>query len=190
MRLKPNAFLEVEHFRWKDRYKDEVLTWTNLLPACKRCNSRKSDHDVVANPIVDPTAEEPKTHLKLRGYRFDHRTPKGKETIEALGFHLDLKLMTDRFKLGTKASNDLDELASRLPMPGTSADAKFAATIRRRFTALLERGQRTEKYAATVATVLLSESNFSSAKSFLQSTGQWNQRLIDLENELTEIALV
>ena len=31
-----SAYMEVEHFRHKKKYKDLVVRWGNLLPACKR----------------------------------------------------------------------------------------------------------------------------------------------------------
>ena len=33
--------MEVEHFHPKSLYPNEVISWENLLPICKRCNSSK-----------------------------------------------------------------------------------------------------------------------------------------------------
>lgn len=36
-----SKYLEVEHFHHKDKYKDEVLEWKNLLPSCKNVMEQK-----------------------------------------------------------------------------------------------------------------------------------------------------
>ena len=49
-----SKYMEVEHFRDKDSYPDDVVEWLNLLPSCKRCNGAKGTHDTVIEPIVNP----------------------------------------------------------------------------------------------------------------------------------------
>ena len=34
-----DSYMEVEHFHHKSLYPSEVISWENLLPICKRCNS-------------------------------------------------------------------------------------------------------------------------------------------------------
>ena len=60
-----DSYMEVEHFRHKDEYADNVVDWENLLPSCKRCNTKKGTHDVVREPIVNPFDETPGDHLQL-----------------------------------------------------------------------------------------------------------------------------
>jgi uncharacterized protein (TIGR02646 family) len=70
-----SKYMEVEHFFAKRWHETQVLEWTNLLPACKRCNIRKSDHDCAIEPIIHPVQDDPRDHLKWRAYRFYEKTP-------------------------------------------------------------------------------------------------------------------
>ena len=54
-----SSYMEIDHFKYKDKYKDEVVRWGNLLPSCKKCNTTKHNHDVVLEPIVNPLVDEP-----------------------------------------------------------------------------------------------------------------------------------
>ena len=38
-----SAYMEVEHFKCKSKYRDEVVRWGNLLPSCKVCNDKKGE---------------------------------------------------------------------------------------------------------------------------------------------------
>lgn len=58
-----SAYMEVDHFKHKNLYQDEVVRWGNLLPSCKKCNDTKSDWDVMAHPIVNPLAECGPKHI-------------------------------------------------------------------------------------------------------------------------------
>jgi uncharacterized protein (TIGR02646 family) len=55
-----SKYLEVEHFHPKSLYPDEVVSWTNLLPICKRCNGKKWNHDTKLEPIIHPVKDNPK----------------------------------------------------------------------------------------------------------------------------------
>lgn len=38
-----SKYMEVEHFLPKDDYPNQVVDWNNLLPSCKRCNTKKGN---------------------------------------------------------------------------------------------------------------------------------------------------
>ena len=61
-------YMEVEHFRDKKDYPNDVLIWENLLPSCKHCNGNKSSHDVVSEPIINPFVDVPREHIFLKSY--------------------------------------------------------------------------------------------------------------------------
>lgn len=51
--------VEVEHFKPKSKYPNFTFEWENLLPACRRCNGSKDDHDTDLEPIVNPYIQNP-----------------------------------------------------------------------------------------------------------------------------------
>lgn len=51
--------VEVEHFKPKSKYPNFTFEWENLLPACRRCNGSKDDHDTELEPIVNPYLQNP-----------------------------------------------------------------------------------------------------------------------------------
>ncbi|WP_334597259.1 retron system putative HNH endonuclease [Pseudomonas alvandae] len=65
--------IEVEHFRPKSLYPSETFEWENLLPACRRCNSAKDDHDTGLNPIVNPYNEDPSDFFYYEGLNLKGR---------------------------------------------------------------------------------------------------------------------
>lgn len=69
--------MKVEHFEDKFDYPDKVMVWENLLPSCKKCNSSKNTHDVIAAPIINPFIDEPKNELYFRLYHIKGKSPKG-----------------------------------------------------------------------------------------------------------------
>lgn len=52
--------IEVEHFIPKSLYPESTYCWENLLPACRKCNGSKSDHDSVEEPIFNPYELDPR----------------------------------------------------------------------------------------------------------------------------------
>ena len=51
--------VEVEHFKPKSIYPKHTFDWTNLLPACRKCNGNKLDHDTIVEPIINPYEYDP-----------------------------------------------------------------------------------------------------------------------------------
>jgi hypothetical protein len=82
----------VDHFWPKEKYPLRAFTWENFLPACFDCNTFKGakfPRDARGAPLlVDPAVEDPREHLAFAPGtgQFAALTPKGTETIRALGF--------------------------------------------------------------------------------------------------------
>jgi uncharacterized protein (TIGR02646 family) len=53
------GYIEIDHFKPKSLYHENVFDWDNLLPACGRCNRAKLDHDTVKEEIVNPYKLDP-----------------------------------------------------------------------------------------------------------------------------------
>ena len=104
------SYLEVEHFHPKSLYLQEVMVWENLLPACRRCNSHKSNHDTKQAPIVHPVQDIPSDHLSLKNYRMYGKTQLGDQTIEVLDLNDRESLVEKRFEIGDRLLTDLEHL--------------------------------------------------------------------------------
>lgn len=51
--------IEVEHFAPKSLYPERAFDWENFLPACRKCNGSKDDHDTLNEPIINPYDLDP-----------------------------------------------------------------------------------------------------------------------------------
>lgn len=81
--------VEVEHFKPKSIYPENTFDWVNLLPACRKCNEFKADHDTVTEPIVNPYEYDPEDLFYYEDIRIKVKqctdTRLGGKTIEVCG---------------------------------------------------------------------------------------------------------
>lgn len=184
--VEESKYVEVEHYLPKDPYEDEVVNWENLLPACKRCNGNKSNHDTKAEPIVHPVRIDPRVALILKGYRFYPNSEIGKTTIRVLDLNDRIRLVNKRFEVGSKVIETLDDLEEQLervrPRP------RDAAKIQRKLRAVMLEGQPTSSYSAVVATAILTEDAYHNIKQTLSDFDLWDVDMQQLETELYNIA--
>lgn len=186
-----SKYLEVEHFQHKDKYKNKVLVWSNLLPSCKRCNTTKGAHDVLVEPIINPSIQNPKNHLSFRAYRIHPKTPLGDKTIKVINLNHRTRLVRPRFDIGDKL---IDKLNSLLELSIDYDNGKSQHTRRRNIItstmeALLEESIPSSEYAATTATVLLNEDSYQQTKAIFIKHHLWTQEFQDLENLAESCAL-
>lgn len=183
-----SKYIEVEHFRCKSIYPDDVLLWPNLLPACKRCNAAKGDHDVENAPIVNPVTDEPREHLTFRVYRFYGKTEKGITTClpSVLNLNDRDRLQIKRFEIGSKIKEELDDLEEQINDGLTTPRQwrRVAEKLRR----LMRQGLPTEEYAATVSTEILREHSYRLIKAAFLTQNLWNEDFQTLEDDLSKIA--
>jgi 5-methylcytosine-specific restriction endonuclease McrA len=184
-----SKYLEVEHFEDKNHYPLKVVEWSNLLPSCKRCNGKKSNHDVIADPIVNPSIEEPKDHLDLKNYRFSEKTTKGKSTIDVISLNDTDKLVMPRFKIGNKALESLesltDDIRSFTPNP---QNVRARNKLVNRMTALMNQGIKTEEFCSTVATVLVLDNGLSTMRTAASDKSIWDDELETIYNQVIALA--
>ncbi len=167
-------------------YCDEVIVWDNLLPACKRCNVNKANHDTKKEPIVHPTKDNPKLHLILRSYRFYNQTDLGHVTIEVIGLNNRERLVKKRFAIGVELIEQLENLLEL----STEYDNGNSSSTRRRnriietLKNLMREGTRQYEFSATAATVILHEESYAKIKQLFIKNQLWDDELIDLETEV------
>jgi uncharacterized protein (TIGR02646 family) len=184
---------EVEHFCPKALYPDEVLLWENLLPICSPCNRTKRGHDTKAEPIIHPAKDDPREHLRLEsGCWFKGKTELGKTTTRAIR-HLNdpLGACKKRWEVGTQVKQELEGLEDEMQefLAGVQMRQK-QSRILHRLESVMQRGQPTERYSATVATEILREDSYHFVKAELQKLGLWDADFQRLEDGLTSIAFL
>ena len=116
--------------------------WSNLFLSCSGCNGRKSDLFPLSDPtarvrnhhgdladedplFIDPASEDPRDHIRfhLHSPVIVNNSPKGKATIEVLGFEKRLVLESERLE----RLNQLNVLKKVVELHhGESENADFA----------------------------------------------------------------
>ncbi len=186
-----SKYMEVEHFHHKNKYKDEVLEWKNLLPACKKCNGKKNDHDTKMEPIVNPSVINPKLHLLYWRYRIKGRDDFGKLTVSVLDLNNQDRLVKKRFEIGDAIQNKLEQLNEMAEdyINGIQTSTRRRNRIVNGIKDLMREGLPTSIYSATSATVILTDTEFHELKAKLTMLVFWDAELIELENDLSNVAL-
>lgn len=182
-----STYLEVEHFKPKSLYPDDVVKWGNLLPSCKLCNDSKGDWDVVSDPIVNPLVDDPNEHLYIKGCRFYKKDQIGDNTIKAVSLNDNSQFVIPRFQV---ASDICDRLESSFDDLKTADSERKIRNQVRRITQILKMCLPTEAYSAAVSTYLLYDSPvFRELKAYLLSSKLWTDELDEISKILSSIAL-
>lgn len=183
---KESCYLEVEHFKPKDKYPYEVVRWGNLLPSCKKCNTTKNDWDVVADPIVNPVTDTPSDHLKVKAFRFYPKSEKGANTIEATGINDRQHFVIPRSQLAFGIADELELLSEKFD---NAAPSRKNSVIQRIKSTLMSCGPD-NPYSAVIATYILHEfPAYTKIKTQINAAGKWNDEFNEIERTLHLIAL-
>lgn len=185
-----SKYMEVEHFYCKRDFPDFVLRWDNLLPSCKRCNGRKSSHNVeLDGPLVNPYKMTPAEHLYLSNYRLKWKDDVGLNTIVTLHLNDSDRLLGTRMQVGTKMMGAIEQLY--LLMEEYRAGAQSALLRNRIFLGveeLLKQAQPETQYSAVAATVLANDENYKRIAEWLKVEGVWD-RFEELDVAMQRIVL-
>ncbi len=185
-----SAYMEIDHFKCKEKYPDDVVAWGNLLPCCKKCNSTKGDHDVVALPIVNPLIEHPKNALYVRTFRYYSRNPKGRTTIDVLALNDTDHFEIPRAKIAFQIADDIEtQFDSLREAHQTSNLVKVKKSIAK-IKSLLSACGPAYEYSAVISTYILYEfDTYKQLEVYLKTNCYWDQELEDIKNTLLSIAL-
>ncbi len=186
-----SKYMEVEHFRCKKDFPDEVVVWRNLMPACKRCNGRKHDYNVeTEGMIVDPFSTEPVQHLYIQNYRIRGRDDTGRRTAEILYLNDGDRLVRVRMEIGNAIADSLETFRRLLE---EYLDGEQSTIRRNRITrgieSLLLQAQPEAQFSAVAASALLTDENFIWVKEQLDQLDLW-EALAPLEGRAAGIALL
>jgi len=188
-----SKYLEIEHFHPKEKYKDEVLLWGNLLPSCKKVNGTKGEWDTKKFPIINPLIDNPKDHLYFKVGRFYDKTELGRTTIDHTGINDREHFANKRAKIALEVMEKLENLCFDFEdLNKTDFDKKsrrFKIRLRK-YKNLLAEGGRKKEYAALCSTVMLTDLNNEKIETLLKEKKLWGDELEKLKKELKFCALI
>lgn len=184
-----DSYMEVEHFKPKDKYDDGVVEWENLLPSCKRCNIKKATHDVLVEPIVNPFVEDPKDHLRLDMAYLRPKDDVGRSTLEVLDLNSMDRLVVPRFMITTEIKINVNAIQAALDL--------FVAdrSIRRRnrlvavLKGTLKECQPDSEFSATSATFHHRNTQYICIYAILRNEEMWDDELEELHQVSAAIRL-
>lgn len=182
-----SKYMEVEHFKHKSQYPDEVVSWGNLLPSCKTCNIAKGTWDVVAEPIINPITDNPKDHLYIEYGRFHAKDTKGKNTLDAVDINNIDEFMIPRYRIANYAIDDLTDKLEKLK----EADSQHKKHVRvNKIKNILRKCGPRYPYSASTATYILYDwDGYKPLKEYLASNGFWDADFEEIISMLESIAL-
>lgn len=186
---KESKYMEVEHFRDKDTYQDDVVNWLNLLPSCKRCNGSKGTHDVISDPIINPYEVDPREHLAFRLYRLRAKTLLGNESLAVLDLNNSDRAVFVRFEIGEGIQNSLDRAFEILTNYRTSCSTRTKNRLLGAIRDVLLECQPSSEYSATAATIVHSNETYAELVEALNSLGLWDSELAELHDLAKAVAL-
>jgi hypothetical protein len=183
-----SAYMEVEHFKPKSLYEDNVVRWGNLLPVCKKCNVTKGDWDVDQRPIVNPLIDYPCNHLFVRSFRFYKKDEKGQNTIAAVALNDRNHFVTARLKIGICIGDNLKACFKNLKndLGNSIEERKTLSMIKRR---LKDCGSK-KPYSAVLSTYILYElPEYKEMERFLKDHDLWDDEFQEIKKDLSFCAL-
>ncbi|HEB3859829.1 TPA: hypothetical protein RZV89_004744 [Escherichia coli] len=174
-----STYHEVEHFKDKNDYPDDVIEWNNLLPSCRHCNGSKGTHDVVEEPIVNPFEELPAEFFYIKNFRMKGRNEKGILTIDVLNLNDREHLVKPRCETGSiiaeKIEDSLTLFEGYLLNPTSKNKRKLIGTVR----GILKECQRSAIFSAVSATVLHTSEDYLTLRDNMMAHKLWDE---DMEN--------
>jgi len=175
----------IDHFLPKSKYKELVVEWGNLFPACLRCNRDKNDNE---ETLVNPCINKPIDFIAVdKGNRFRLKGIDsgmiGKNTIKAIGLNDIERVMKVRMGEWEDIHEKMEEIYEDLQEIGYQKKYKI------RFEKVMKKCTVMNSYAAVKATNMLNDEIYSNIKSIFVANEEWIGKLQELEKELEDIAL-
>ena len=187
--------MNVDHFHYKNKYEDEVVSWNNLNPSCPHCNKSKSTHDTYKEPIVNPFEENPQDYFYVKNYRYYSKNKRvekiAKNTIDILGLNDTDDLVRFRFEQGNALSEKITELyeAANENKFILTSDIKKRNRILTGCKNILKQGINTAEFSAFMATTIQNEDDYHKLKKLLQELNLWDETLQKLDEATNNIKL-
>jgi len=184
-----SKYMEVEHFEDKKHNPEKVVIWENLLPSCKKCNGTKSTHNVIEEPILNPYIQDPREHLSIRLFRMRGLTEIGRESIEVVGLNNQERLVLKRFEIGSQTANSIEMAWERHSTYKNNGRTQSKNRLISLVEGILLECQPKAIYAATTATVALTDTSFCELLGVMKSDDIWSEYLEELRTAAQELVL-
>lgn len=188
----PGVYMEIDHFHDKKDYPNEVVFWENLLPSCKTCNSKKSTHDTLKEPIINPSIDDPRDSLVMCNcVRFRGCDAKGRLTIEVLDLNNTERQCNIRYQIGNEIKKQIEEVYNSLCDYDNGIKQKMPqgmGRLRNKVLALFEKGLPNNPYAGTIATVITTDSLIEDIRQKMEESSIWTDEINDTYKTLSSIS--
>ncbi len=182
-------YMEIDHFYPKKYFPNKIVEWGNLLPTSKKCNSSKSSHNTMQEPIIHPCFDNPKEHLYIKDYRFYSKTPKGRLTIDIVSLNSRKHFVNKRFRNGNKILEILEDIKNGLEENKVKENIRIKNRILNKLKDLLREGTKENEYSATISTVILQSPDFMDIVNVLKKEMLWNSEFDNIFSELKYCSL-
>lgn len=183
------TYMEIDHFRCKEKYPKKVVEWGNLLPSCKTCNDTKGDWDVeVDGAIINPLEDNPSDFLFVKSLRFypKNNNEKGQNTIDRLDLNNKNQFEMPRAKIYFVIIDNLEEIIKKLSCDDTKKKEKNSINKIKQY---LKEAFPENIYSAVLATSILESEEYNKMKDLVNSKGLWDDEFDEIERTLNSIAL-
>ncbi|WP_278572898.1 HNH endonuclease [Fusobacterium ulcerans] len=187
--------MHIDHFHYKDKYIEEVVSWDNLNPSCPHCNKSKSTHDTYLFPIINPFEQNPKDYFYLKNYRYYSRNNDVEEivrnTISVLGLNDTEKVVKFRFEQAEILIDKIEDIYNfaNENKEVLCYDIRKKNRVLRGCHNLLTKGIKTAEYSAYMATVIKENEYYSRLKQILIELNLWDEDLYALDEEVGEMKM-
>ena len=187
--------MHVDHFHYKDKYVDEVVSWNNLNPSCPHCNKNKSTHDTYEDPIINPFEDNPQDYFYIKNCRYYSKNNNVekivKNTIDVLGLNDTDKLVKIRFDLCNTLSEEIQKLYNSIndnksTLPNKRAKQNYIISWCKN---LLEKCISKAEFSAFMATTIQEDDYYKKSKILLQELNIWTKELDELDKSANKIKL-
>ena len=184
-----STYLEIDHFKHKDDYPDDVIEWNNLLPACRHCNGTKSDHDVVAEPIINPAVDNPADYIYLKAYRLKGRNPTGVMTVDVLNLNDSEHYVTERCKVGTLIEEWIEKAEEKLKNYLASPIPARKRELNKIVRALLNQCQKSALFSAVSSARLHDSEEYATIRTTMEALNIWSELFEELHQNSLALRL-
>ncbi len=188
--------MEVEHYHFKDGYPDEVVSWENLLPSCRQCNSNKGTYDTIKDgDIIKPTDDDPRDYLYLHCFMIKSKDnaleSKGRKTVDILDLNNRTRLVNPRIQIASEIDEKLQNIYEKMCAYANRQDGKQygRSRITNGILDLLKLAQPDAEYSAFISTVLSKAKDYQETKKMMETFDLWTSEMEDLHNTMISIKL-
>ncbi|QCO18877.1 hypothetical protein D3869_26785 (plasmid) [Azospirillum brasilense] len=187
-KLEEDSYLRVDHFYCREHYEEKVALWHNLLPACEKCNGKKSSLNVAIEPIIDPTNQNPSDHLSLVNCVLFGKDSLGRNTQKVL--QLSRRFGETWWKISKAIHDKVDVLESKAHRVSKSKLVSDQEDFSSSVLGLFEMTSPKEPFSAVAATAIVQDRRTIFIVDALKGMGCWTDDHQALYNNIKAVALV